>query len=96
MLVRNARERIQAASCPARKYNTLHGVPLSSRKAEGGERAGFHAVDVNISEEMVDFMLQDARVPTVRVDRFRQSSLIHALHLNIEGAWNNRGKSRQG
>ncbi len=44
---------------------------------------------------MIDFVLQNAGVPTRSFNDLRLSVLVKAFHAHMMGTWNHRGKSRQ-
>ena len=47
---------------------------------EGGEGAAAHAVDVQRAVEVIDLVLQDARVPASRFDLLGLSAVVKAIH----------------
>ncbi len=69
------------ASSAARR---LHLRKLSREKpgqvAGQGEGSGVHAVDVERSVQVIDLVLQDARVPTTGLDLYRAAVVIEGLH----------------
>src|SRR5277367_3666102 len=60
---------------------------------EGGEGAGLHAVNVERAVEVIDFVLQDAGVPTGGWDGLRLTVLVQILDSNASRPGDDGGKA---
>src|SRR6266852_4818832 len=66
-------------------------VPVVKR----GERAGVHAIDIESPAQVVDLVLQDARVPSRCFKCFFHSTFVQKFHSDDARSGNKRGKTRQ-
>jgi hypothetical protein len=60
---------------------------------ERGKRPGPHAIDIKRPLQVIDFMLQNSRVPSGRIDHFFLSAFIEALHANFARPRNQTGET---
>src|SRR5208282_4696444 len=79
------------------RANVIDGLRLPEplEIIERTERAAAHLVDIHVSAQVIDLVLQDARVPSRSFDHFRAAVLIEAFHANAARSRHNRGKARQ-
>src|SRR5579872_5426702 len=61
-------------------------VPMPVQVLRGGEGAGVHAVKIERAAQVIDLMLQNARIPTLRLDGPRFSVLVQVFDARAGGA----------
>src|SRR5260370_3906094 len=66
-------------------------VPVVKR----GERAGVHTIDIESPAQVVDLVLQDARVPSRCFQCFFHSTFVQKFHADGARSGNKGGKTRQ-
>ena len=61
-------------------------VPVVLGVSHRAERTSLHAIDVERSVQVIDLVLQDARVPAVGVDCDRFGAFVQAFHADTQAA----------
>src|ERR1700674_442766 len=77
--------------------NLIHGLafPEAPEILHRGERTAIHAIDIQMSVQMIDFMLQDTRVPARGLDSPGLPALIEAFHAHPPRSGHQSKETRQ-
>jgi len=67
---------------------------MTREVVERSKRRTAHLVNIEITGQMIDFMLQNARVPAGRLDDSRVATLVEALYPDGAARGNDRRKAR--
>src|SRR4029079_6645115 len=68
---------------PSRPVHVSFGIPKPINVFHGGKCTRLHPVDVQRSVQMIDLMLQDTCVPTLRCYCYWLCPLVQTLHTNV-------------